>query len=348
MEIPEALSDKMRNMAMFCAFLVVVIHCRPQFETGTIAWWVKQFAEGGICRVAVPWFFAASGFLTMAKWRGYGLLISRRLRTLMIPFVVWIVLFWMFLFSMSSLEHLSVNRQMLAYFTDWRLFCSKFGFWYRDCPVLSPLWYVRCLFCLTLAFPILKWGVTRLGRIWLVMMFGMYIFRTDLFCEDIRETASLGPLAVEGLFYYSLGIWFAMRGGIPNARSLTFSVLSLSVGLCMAGILAVLSANGWPENSVVRSLVHSGIKFTEVPFMLVGVWGLMTARRLPTWLVSSSFAIYLIHKFVQVVLKNLWNAGAGMPQYFTMAVVSFAISLGIAVAMHRYMPKTSAVLFGGR
>ena len=71
-EISPKLSDKMRNMSLFCAFLVVVIHCRPSFEAGTFGWWVRQFIEEGITRIAVPYFFVASGFFAAAKYESGG------------------------------------------------------------------------------------------------------------------------------------------------------------------------------------------------------------------------------------------------------------------------------------
>ena len=60
--LTEKSSNKIRNTGILCAFLVVIIHCRPNFEAGTIGWWVKEFLENGFTHIAVPFFFAVSGF----------------------------------------------------------------------------------------------------------------------------------------------------------------------------------------------------------------------------------------------------------------------------------------------
>lgn len=60
--LTEVESRKIRNMGILCAFLVVIIHVRPMFATGTIGWWVREIAEEGICQIAVPFFFIVSGF----------------------------------------------------------------------------------------------------------------------------------------------------------------------------------------------------------------------------------------------------------------------------------------------
>ena len=96
MQIPETLSCKMRNMALLCAFLVVVIHCRPRFEAGSFAWWVKQFTEEGITRVVVPYFFAASGFVAAVKFDfgGYGSLVVKQVGAQLLTFAIWTTLSW--------------------------------------------------------------------------------------------------------------------------------------------------------------------------------------------------------------------------------------------------------------
>ena len=43
-----------------------------------------------------------------------------------------------------------------------------------------------------------------------------------------------------------------------------------------------------------------------------------------------------------------WSSGGGLEKYFLMPLVAFAASLAIAVAMHRFIPRISAILFGGR
>lgn len=50
-------SDKLRNMALICACFVVFIHADVIAPVGTMAWWTRQLIGGGLCRIAVPFFF---------------------------------------------------------------------------------------------------------------------------------------------------------------------------------------------------------------------------------------------------------------------------------------------------
>lgn len=352
--ISPKLSDKMRNMSLLCAFFVVVIHCRPHFESGTIAWLVWQFSEEGITRVAVPYFFAASGFVAAAKFDGggYRTFVLKRLRSLLLPFAIWTFLFWLFVFAINCWNAGSPDAKMLSVMRRPLLFLKRLGFWPIGYPFLTLLWYVRALLCLTIVFPILWRCVRQFGVAWLVAMFLLYGLRiANLpfpFWDFVKAFAGFGLLPVEGLFYYSLGIWLCDRPERLDRQGGFWHVAGLIVGLVVVGIHTALILQRPFSSLAEEALSIASCKFVSVPFMLYGIWGLVPDWRLPGWLVSCSFAIYLIHKFVLQLLNRIWSAGDGLPQYFAMAAAAFSIALGIAVAMHRWLPRTAAVLFGGR
>ena len=347
MQIPETLSRKMRNMALLCAFLVVVIHCRPRFETGSFAWWVKQFTEEGITRVAVPYFFTASGFVAAVKFDcgGYGSLVLKRVRTLLLPFAIWTTLFWLFIFACSCIVQRGINWELLSEMKDPIAFAKQLGFWPMGFPALTPLWYVRALFFLTLTFSLLSGCVRKFGMVWIAALFALYAAR--LVPADVagwgtlREFAGFGLWPVEGLVYYSLGIWLCDHQRYLEKGNVLVCVASLLVGLALAGIKVPFLTTG-------LAVVGGALRFLMVPFLLVGVWGLVPDWRLPSWIVTCSFAIYLIYKFILHLLSHVWSTGGGLAKYFSMALVAFAVSLAIAAAMHRFMPRISAILFGGR
>lgn len=268
------------------------------------------------------------------------------------PFAIWTLLFWIFVFALSSLKAGSLNAQMLSVMRNPLYFAKKLGFWPIGFPFLTPLWYVRALLCLTLVFPILRACVRKFGVAWLVAMFlfyGLRIAKSPFpLWNFVKAFADFGLLPVEGLFYYSLGIWLCDRPERLDRHGRIWHVASLLVGLVVVGVHTALILQS-PFSSLAEEILSiASCKFFSIPFMLYGVWGLVSDMHLPGWLVSCSFAIYLIHKFVLLLLQHVWCSGSGLPQYFAMAVVAFSIALCIAVAMHRWMPKTSAILFGGR
>lgn len=285
MAIPNAISAKIRNMSIVAAFLVVVIHCRPEFARGTIEWWVKQFLEGGVTHIAVPFWFPS-----LVQW----------------------------------------------------------GFSAAECPLLSPLWYVRALFLMVLLSPVFWKGFEKLGIWVLVCLFILYgaicPFTGMPATWPLHGYSRNGLFPVLGFFYFALGM--AIRGGIVRDGSIKFPPLcSLAIGLAFVALRAIMLSKEIP------GAYFAG--FLSVPFVLYGIWSLIPTTPWPGWLTAYSFSVYLIHKFVMYV--NVRNqgicqprGGAGICQYFGVAIASFSISLAIAVAIHRVFSKLSRFMFGGR
>ena len=59
----EAESAKMANMAWFNAVLIVALHVMNFAQPADAAsWWLRSVVHGGVCSMAVPFFFLASGW----------------------------------------------------------------------------------------------------------------------------------------------------------------------------------------------------------------------------------------------------------------------------------------------
>ena len=60
--INEVESAKMANMAWFNAVLIVALHVMNFAQPADAAsWWLRSVVHGGVCSMAVPFFFLASG-----------------------------------------------------------------------------------------------------------------------------------------------------------------------------------------------------------------------------------------------------------------------------------------------
>ena len=63
MDVSKETSAKFANMGFVCACLVVLIHLGVDGKPGGAAWWTHQmFTHVGMTRIAVPFFFFASGY----------------------------------------------------------------------------------------------------------------------------------------------------------------------------------------------------------------------------------------------------------------------------------------------
>lgn len=91
MAVSQELSHKMSGFGFFCAILIVFIHVYYNIkpEDGVL-WWTWICVAQGVSRIAVPFFFVASGFWLAGHvgeqgwWRRE---IVKRLSSLVLPFV---------------------------------------------------------------------------------------------------------------------------------------------------------------------------------------------------------------------------------------------------------------------
>lgn len=163
------ISAKFANMGFVCACLVVFIHIGFSPKIGTCQWLGAQmFTHVGITRVAVPFFFLASGYFLAARMNDvmwYRVAIRRRLVSLGVPLLLWNAAYCIFAYAMSYGAgllnyplHIAVPE--LHSMVD---VLSAFGINpLRQCA-LPLLWYLRCLIVFVLISPLLAYLVRKVN-----------------------------------------------------------------------------------------------------------------------------------------------------------------------------------------
>jgi surface polysaccharide O-acyltransferase-like enzyme len=344
MDISPATSSKIRNLGIVCAFFVVLIHCRPQFETGSFAWYVAQLTENGVAEMAVPFFFVVSGLMLGRKLAAaagsHGQEVRKRLKTLLVPYFVWNALFWvaqqLVPFALAALAGRAPGPCPIPTHLD-------FGLWYTGYPALSALWYVRALFLLVLVAPLLLLALEK-TRGWallpLFVLYGVVCPYSPIPPSPLRHFARVGLFPVLGVFYFSLGLAVA-RGLVDGRRVALNPWLSVAAGLGLLLLRAVM------EHAAIPGGWYPG--FFSLPFLLWGAWKLVPAGKWPDWLATNAFPVFLLHKFF---LGFAERAGLAPPRglfaYFALACGAFALSLLVANAIRRLSPRCADFLFGGR
>lgn len=115
----QSLSNKFRNMALLCAFLVVIIHCVSHL--GITNWFVSMAIQDGFCRIAVPYFFFASGFFLAAHIQENGWYsgeIRKRVQSLLIPYLVFVVSYWLYSIVFDIVQNYfegTMNKEVYIY-----------------------------------------------------------------------------------------------------------------------------------------------------------------------------------------------------------------------------------------
>lgn len=324
---------------------------------------LQYFLSNGLLRFRIPILFAISGYLF--AWADglspHRARIVKRLRTLGLPFVLWSAL-W--LAAVGAMERVPVLRQAI-------IDAEISPFWPRQLlsqltpdewvprwllvPLPFQLWFLRNLLVLNLAYPWLRAAVTRGPKIYFPVVALIWFLGIDFFIAG-----------GEGLFFFGLGAWLALRGHDVQARPAWLRVP-------MAAVLWVGAAAGltWlafvVEPDPVRGIggqwffTMLGLyRLSEVAGILTAWFGLdwlvrrAMALRWFAWLTGFSFFIYVLHvPTVNYATALAFRFEKGIPHLSTytylglpLLIVAGAVALG--AGLRRLAPSAYAVLTGGR
>lgn len=311
----EQWSERLRGLALVGMFLVVCIHCTSSFKATNGYLWA--FGYDGFFRVAVPFFFLVSGaFLgrhvdEAGWWRREAL---KRCRSLVVPYFVWLALFFVFRTTLLKIVGVPVDL-------SWNALAVDFGLNPLEYPGLRPLWYVRALFGLVLISPIFVWLARRVcGWLFLLALpFGDWTF-------------------------FPLGIAFGM-GVIDLELTRPRAAVILGVGCVVMAVGAFCSGTGWG---------WSGLCSLALPFLVIGGVNLAPDVEVPREVAGTAFPIYLMHMFVVssigLLIRNQgWQGGwLEVPVVVGGAVISYVAAMCVALVLRRKSPAFNGILWGGR
>ena len=305
-------SAKFANMGFVCVCLVVLMHVHCPWE------------GGGINRLAVPFFFAMSGYFlgTHVDETGwYVRTLKKRFRTLVVPLFLWCVIWAAFTVPLAVVLNIHAGRDLFAnVLTGWGVL-RYFALDITRTPALGSLWYVRCLFLFVIISPAIVNLIRRAGILVLIILGGIYYIYS---VGRINISFFSYGFSFEGVFYFAVGLYLRMKQ------------VSLSLGP-MIGI---------PVFCAGVLVYYIGHIEVSIAVMIVGLWGTMPMKRLPQVLTKNTFPIYLIHMFV----LTLFGSGkvASAPLAVGIGLAAVAMSMIVAEGIRRMAPKFSIVLFGGR
>lgn len=315
---------------------------------------LQYLIANGLVRFRIPILFAISGYIF--AWRDDGVTLHRtrlakRLRTLGIPYVAWSAIA---LGLTAALEMWAPTREMvratsLSPFGPESPFVSGYTAsqlvdrWLFT-PAAFQLWFLRTLLILSAVYPWLRIAVTRWPAMFLAIAAVPWIFAES-----------------EGLLFFSLGIWLAVRDIDVVARPTWFNgpvMLVVWLGLCgiktwMAFSVASMST----PTALVMLFLHRG---GEVAGLLTAWFGMdriasaAMRLRLFRWLAGFSFVIYALHvPMVNYMTEAALKAGTGIAHvelvtYLLVPMVVITISVAIGATLRAGARPLYSVLTGGR
>lgn len=350
-------SDVVSAMRFPLVVLVVFSHCVLIREnvpaefvlSGDNVFLMVELLFRSFGSVAVPWFALISGYFFLShnnfSVRDYRGAVLRRVRTLLIPYVLWNILFVIAIWSkntiagyvgfsagvqpveIAQLEHHSLLELIML-------------------PINHPLWYIRELLYLTVLSPLVYLSVRYLGRgavvLWaLLHLFGMRWGVIYTLCSPIA-------------FYFAIGMYLSYY---------SVDVLRLCHRLRWVGAVGMVCY-------FVLVVFYNDCRYVWLvrPFVIMSM--LISLFNLYAWLRSrwafgfdlslrlsaATFFVYAVHAMIIINLirgglyttplgSNSWGHTA---IFFLTGLLTTLVSLGIYYGFSRYLPRVTRVLCGGR
>ncbi len=319
--------------------------------TGFWANFIRDFISVDLAHIAVPLFFFMSGFLFFyqLEWSRatYFKKVKSRLRTLLIPFLFWNLLY----FSLIAVaQNLSITS---TYFAGGIPHITESGvFVYFDLiiginshPIAFQFYFIRDLMILIALAPVFHLIHKKVPLVFLGLLFLIYLFNFWP-KHDISIIPSHGPI-----FYFYAGSVIAIKRKTPFLTD-RYGKIMLLVCLILLAIDTLFQEQSF--SPLLRRMgILTGVfaAFYLSKFLLVNE----KVKALFLWLGSGSFFVFAVHEpfmgFIQRVIIKFWTPNTDISKllfYFAIPIIIIAISVCAYKLISSIFPKITAVITGGR
>ena len=214
-----------------------------------------------LVKVAMPTFFVMSGYLFFANVEKFNKEIYqqklwRRIKTLLIPYIIWNLL-------------MAAKLKMFSLSIFWT-------------PANMPLWFLRDLMIVSLLTPIIYIGVRKLGYWLFVLLLPIYL--TGIWAIQ----PGLNPYAIS---FFTLGAFLSIRemNLIDTCLKLEKSAYTLTIVLALVMILS------YPSVAYSLLLLCFRVVSVMAAFCLAYRIFSRTDKRIPKTVCDASYFIFLAH-----------------------------------------------------
>ena len=281
--------DAIKQLRLPLIVLITFAHSYSGVRVGYTLWgdgWdtyevLKIVVSQTLVKVAMPTFFVISGYLFFAnvtEWniKTYLGKLQRRVKTLLIPYIIWNLL------MAIKLKTFSLNM-FWAYWTE----AGKQMDWLGNeqlmtAPANMPLWFLRDLMVVSVLTPIIYICIRKMGG-WLLLIL------TPLYLSGVY--AFIPGLSAYAIYFFTLGAFLGIRKMDLVETFMKFE----KPGYVFASLLGIAMI------FTFRTPVFSSIMLC---FRLVGVVAVFclanrllssTNKRIPLMVCDASYFVYLAH-----------------------------------------------------
>lgn len=235
--------------------------------------------------IGVPCFFAVSGFLASAQYKNgkdwYCLNAKKKIRSLLIPYAIWISVYWI-------LERIMLSGELV--FDAQAIASDLVGIPFVQNPLYEPLWFIRDLFLVTFLLPFIK-VVSHNIAICLLWCGTIWVILPSYIPHDFQEVFT----------WYVVGVLIQSK---QELFILLFEKLNRYLKVCiLLAFLGGLFAVGY-KNIMLKQLV--------IALWVIIIWSAFNApqnqnNRVFLWLnkniLPASFVIFVTHGKVLSIIQ---------------------------------------------
>jgi surface polysaccharide O-acyltransferase-like enzyme len=349
------LSEKIKVLSAVSIILVLYIHAGftlQDTEGMTFIVYAQGMLSKMIGRCAVPLFYMISGYLFFYKVPAgiHSIFekIKKRIKTLLIPYIignVFFIVFYAVIESIPGTRQFMNDSVFLLFKKDWvTILISVFYDMGNGMPQAFQLWFLRDLIILVALSPIWYLLFKYLKWFWIPVVFLLNYF-------------SIEYIPLQSLLW-SL-FWFSLGGALVNVDISKKCKKQTIILLSLLFLIFCLVQLFYPALPVWEHIT--------IPIILLGIiaiWFMYDTIVPPSfslqthaWLAkvcAFTFFIYLFHEASLNIVKKIilhilgGNELGYIVCYFTSPWIFITVAVFIGIGMKKYIPKLYSIAVGGR
>jgi fucose 4-O-acetylase-like acetyltransferase len=310
-------------------------------ETAPGAAFMLDVLNGHVDFVAVPLFFAISGFLFLRKFElslaAYGEMLRKKFVSVLVPYILFNAGLVAWFYFVGSIEMMGSWNFVVGE----GLFTKTFGI--GTTPINYPLWFLRDLLVVFLLSPVLLLFFKEAPGVGLVAIF--------LFWTGLTE----GPYSYGGdLFAFYLGGYLS-RCRLPLAGVSWWQRAGTWAFCLLTALLVAYKSLGLTDEVVRQFLFKANLVLGLAAFWRVSAVAWMRDSRLLQRMGRHSFFVYLAHEptisVLQTRLLAVWRPVGDVQQiafYFASGLTTIVGLWLVAEALSRLVPGVYGFVVGAR
>jgi len=303
-----------------------------------------------LARTAVPLFFFIAGFLFFYKLKNFGFNeyksnSYKRIKSLLIPYIIWnfIVIIIFYLKDLYFPQFTSGKHELMQNMSFKELLLCFWSYDNGGYPKCYQFWFIRDLmvvfFCLS---PVIYWCIKKI-KIFFVLLLGIN------WC--FFEVVSFVGLSSAAMFFITLGAYFGINkiDFIELIQKHKTKLILLYSFISLIELVTTI-------NGIQISYLHN-INILIGMLAIFSFTSILVSKniKMNSLCVRSTFFVYASHGVLLLIVQKLLaklipidNDVIATIWYFSAGFLTTVLCIGLYFMSAKVLPKTTAIICGGR